>query len=80
MKDKVVAEHYQHIDNGGVSFSIILRNEDDIYLKISSQYYGYPSLQTEMKIDQDYLKDNWLQKIGLMFISAAEKLKNTNQK
>ena len=72
-KTQVIAEHHQHIDNGGVSITIVDHGvEEGILLEIDAQYYGYPSIKSTMNIET--LGPEWLEKIGTMFIGAAKDL------
>lgn len=75
MTTKVLAKHYHHIDNGGVTFSIEDRgSESGAFLVIEIQYYGYPSLKTEIEMGGNFgfLGSQWLQQLGTMFILASE--------
>lgn len=66
--------HHHHIDNGGVSLSIIDKGVNEgIVLRIDAQYFGYPSVVSEIRIDN--LGPDWLEKIGLMFLASAQEIK-----
>ena len=76
----IIAEHNHHIDNGGVSFIIEDRgSESGWFLIISTQYFGAIKTELELGSNFGYLGPEWLQKIGLMFLSASEKLKHDRQ-
>lgn len=76
-KDIVINEHHNHIDNGGVSISIIDKGVyDGIILQIIAEYYGYPAVKSEIRIDS--LGHEWLEKIGTMFICASKDISKIN--
>lgn len=70
----VIATHYKHIDNGGITVSIEDRGRDDgIYLTIDGQYFGYPAIISSMRIDPaTQLGPEWLEKVGLMLLKASQ--------
>lgn len=76
MKEIVIATHHKHIDNGGITVSIVDRGpEDGIYLTIDGQYFGYPAVISSMRIDPAcQLGSEWLEQVGLMLIKASNVL------
>ncbi len=74
--EKVIKEHYHHVDNGGVTFSVIDKGikHGGLVLRMETQYYGYPSLMSELRIENE-LGAEFLEKIGLMLIAASSSIK-----
>ncbi|HUU87653.1 MAG TPA: hypothetical protein VMX17_07875 [Candidatus Glassbacteria bacterium] len=65
---------HKHIDNGGVTFSLVDEGvEEGIVLHIETQYFGYPTLASRIRIDT--LGEDWLQELGVMFIEASINMK-----
>jgi hypothetical protein len=74
----VLGQYHQHIDNGGVTITVVDKGvEEGIYLHISTQYYGYPCVSSEVRLDPQ-LDHNWLNKVALMFLEASNKMKDIN--
>lgn len=56
--ENTIAEHYHHIDNGGVTFTVKETKHDNgpdgllctYAIEIDSQYFGYPSLSSRIDI------------------------------
>lgn len=72
--EKIIKKYHQHIDNGGVTVSVVDKGaEQGIILRMESSYFGYPGIMSEIRID-GHLNDNWLQKIGLMLIEAQTEI------
>jgi hypothetical protein len=72
--EKIIKRFTNHIDNGGVTISIIDKGaEQGIVFRIESSYFGYPGIMSEIRIDS-HLSDNWLQKVGLMLIEAQTEI------
>lgn len=70
---KIIKEMYRHIDNGGVNVLILDKDiEEGIVLKIYAEYFGYPTIQTELRIDA--LGSDWLRELGNMLIESATEL------
>lgn len=72
-KDKsqmiVIATHSKHIDNGGVTVSIIDKGRDEgIVLEYDASYYGYPAIKPELRIDfiPGGGPSKWLENVGIM--------------
>ena len=75
--DEVIATHYQHVDNGGLTMEVIKRrydsDDDDgvgVFLRIEDGYYGYSGHILEF---HEVVPDE-LRKFAEMFILAANKL------
>jgi hypothetical protein len=73
--DTVVAEHYQHVDNGGLTMKVLLRSDDGYeegypILRIEDGYYGYSGHILEFC----EVKPEELRKFAEMMIVAANKL------
>ncbi len=65
-----------HVDNGGLSVSVSDETER-VIIEISASYFGYPNVSTSIDISGGGPSSSEiLQRIGSMFIVAAEKLKH----
>ena len=72
----VLGQYHQHIDNGGVTITVVDKGvEEGIYLHISTQYFGYPCVSSEVRLDPQ-LDHNWLTKVALMLLEASSKIKD----
>lgn len=73
MKPTTLATHYQHIDNGGITVSVEDRGtEEGVVLAIDCQYFGYPGIQSSLRLDP-HVGGKWLEDVGKMLIKAADK-------
>lgn len=79
-------DFYHHIDNGGVMINFYAKsfneNKDNHFyipvIEIETSYFGYAHLSS--KLEGYQMDSNCLEKIGLAFIAAADKLKELEEK
>lgn len=72
-----LASVYHHIDNGGISVDISHEAVMGVKIELSGQYFGYPSVVASLAgLD---ISSEVLEKIGLAFISASQKMKEQKQ-
>ena len=48
--DKIIKKDHTHVDNGGVTVSVV-DNGEEILLSIAGQYYGYPGVESRINIE-----------------------------
>jgi hypothetical protein len=68
--------HHQHvhIDNGGISMSIVDKGvEQGVWFELSTEYYGYPGLHASMQVDQH--TEEFLNKMEALIKAARQDLK-----
>jgi hypothetical protein len=81
MKKTVVGRHYQHVNNGGLTMSVIAeQHEGGEYagsvIEVSDGYFGYSThTLTFHMADPETLR-----KIGQMFLIAASKIEGLGAK
>ena len=76
--DKQIMRFHTHIDNGGVTVSIIRKAEFNIDLEIDASYFGYPAIKST--IDIGHLQHRWLEKLGIELIKASKVLSELENK
>lgn len=62
---------YQHIDNGGIDFSISKDDDFNTEIRFLTEYFGYPSIEARV---YGMISSEKLREIGEAFIEHADKL------
>lgn len=73
---ELLAQRYFHVDNGGVTFQVILEHLDEdctvLQIECDASYFGYPAIKTTLQSHGD-LSPDMLRELSAMFMEASLK-------